>query len=62
MITRIALAAAALGLAAFALWHPARPLAVQSQTPAPAAQSSFTGTDAGRRHRHGAQAQANDDD
>ncbi len=62
MITRIALAAAALGLAAFALWHPARPLAIQSQTPAPAAQSSFAGTDAGRRHRHGAQAQANDDD
>lgn len=61
MITRIALAAAALGLAAFALWHPARPLAVQSETPAPAAQPTFTGVDGARRHHRGTQPQTSDD-
>lgn len=62
MIRRIALAAAALGLAAFALWHPARPLAVQSETPAPAAQPTLTGADGERHHHHGTQSQASDDD
>lgn len=62
MITRIALVAAALGLAAFALWHPARPLAVQSEAPAPAIQPTFIGALAARRYHHGTQSQASDDD
>jgi competence protein ComEA len=62
MITRIALAAAALGLAAVALWHPARPLAVQSETPAPAAQPAFAGADGARRHHRGTQFEAGEDD
>jgi competence protein ComEA len=61
MIMRIALAAAGLGLAAFALWHPARPLAMQSETPAPA-QPTFTGADGERHHHHGTQPLASDDD
>ncbi len=41
MITRVALVAAALGLAAVALWHPARPPGLQSETPTPAAAPAF---------------------
>lgn len=61
MITRIAVVAAALAFAAFLLWHPARPLAVQSETPAPAAQPSFTGDGRERRHHRDAQTLAGDD-
>jgi competence protein ComEA len=51
MIPRLAIIAAVLGLAAVALWHPARPPAVQSS--AATAQPSFAGQTVGRpSHRH----------
>jgi competence protein ComEA len=62
MILRVGLIAAALGLAAFVIWHPARSPIVQSTAATPAAQPSFPG-DAGVRRRHRAAGRfATDDD
>ena len=59
MIPRLAIIAAVLGLAALALWHPARPPLVQSS--AATAPPSFAGEEGSRlRHRH-ARFQAGDE-
>lgn len=53
MILRIAAIAAAFGLAAFALWHPARPPLVQSSAATASPQASFAGGPVARTHRDG---------
>ena len=53
MILRIAVIAAALGLVAFALWHPARPPLVQSSAATASPQARFAGGPGARTHRDG---------
>ncbi len=53
--------AAALGLAAFALWHPARPPLVQSSAATASPQASFAGGPGARTHRDGARPTVRDE-
>jgi competence protein ComEA len=59
MITRVALVAAACGLAAVALWHQARPPGLQSESPAPAAQPALP---AGNPHGRSGHARSKESD
>lgn len=54
--------AAALGLAAFALWHPARPPLVQSSAATAPPQASLAGGPGARNHLDGARPNGRDDE
>jgi competence ComEA-like helix-hairpin-helix protein len=59
MVLRCALIAAVLGVALFALWHPARRPAIDSQA-APTAEPGFVANASGGRHRRGPRLPAGD--
>ena len=59
MVLRCALIAAVLGVALFALWHPARRPAIDSQA-APTAEPGFVANASGDRHRRGPRLPAGD--
>jgi competence protein ComEA len=62
VVIRIAAIVAVLGLAAFALWHPARPPLVQSSAATPSPQTPLAAPGGVRPHRRGVRFDGGDDE